>query len=514
MMRWPAYSSSASALPGKLRAAVLLMMVLPLGLVWPAQAQPVPVQEAPAQQAGRLRLGVHLGAAALTAASREPREGTLGPAAGVDLFYHLSPALALGASHHAGAVSESGRLHLSRLLFRIAFGVSRDASSRRPHLYLQAGAHRKAYDASEEAGAGYETGYGASGALGLSWPLSGRLALFQEVGADLSDDVPITLSAGLRLSPFRRRARPGLLGIEGPERLLAGEEARFTVTGRGHRVGEEAGGAYFWDFGDGPAPVAGADTSVHRYDQPGTYTVAVTRRDRSGRAEKQVLVVPGVAAPDGAAPRAAPGRRHERVRVAEIFGRRRLQVGQTENYRVRVEPGAAWPIEYAWDLGDGTRAVGNNVAHRYMQEGRYRVAIRVRNRGGADSLSFTVVVEPPPVAVAEPAVAGEAATKTKQGPSARPAFRPTSLHAFGGIDPSQGGYTWIVQTFLDREQAAAQVRHYRAAGYRADVLIDESGEGSPAYRVALGQFATEQEARAARRALPTDVLSSILTLVY
>ena len=68
----------------------------------------------------------------------------------------------------------------------------------------------------------------------------------------------------------------------------------------------------------------------------------------------------------------------------------------------------------------------------------------------------------------------------------------------------------MIATFLNQALAEKFVQQYRQLGNRAGVLIDTKGLGSTAYRVVLGQFATERDALAARRQLPRDIRSAAI----
>jgi hypothetical protein len=72
------------------------------------------------------------------------------------------------------------------------------------------------------------------------------------------------------------------------------------------------------------------------------------------------------------------------------------------------------------------------------------------------------------------------------------------------VDEDAGGFTWVLRTDLWAERAQDLMLHHRLRGLRADVVVDTTGLGSPAYRVVAGQFATPDEALAARAWLPDE----------
>jgi hypothetical protein len=78
------------------------------------------------------------------------------------------------------------------------------------------------------------------------------------------------------------------------------------------------------------------------------------------------------------------------------------------------------------------------------------------------------------------------------------------------VDEDAGGFTWVLRTDLWAERAQDLMLYHRLRGLRADVVVDTTGPGSPAYRVVAGQFATPDEAFAARAWLPDEASHSWL----
>lgn len=216
----------------------------------------------------------------------------------------------------------------------------------------------------------------------------------------------------------------------------------------------------------------------------------------------------------------------DRPNVVKIHGDRTVEAGVLQNYRAQIVYGARAPLEYFWDFGDGSFAEGNNVAHRFEEPGTYEVTLVTRNGRGTSVERFTITVEPsshPRPATAEAATGddppvtrtssgGAPAAKTRKAapPSRRPARLPGSPAS--GIAWSQGGYTWVVATHLVREGAEADVQRFRNAEYQTGLVIDDSGPGSTAYRVVIGQYATEKAALAARASLPQDIPGGVWLL--
>jgi hypothetical protein len=67
------------------------------------------------------------------------------------------------------------------------------------------------------------------------------------------------------------------------------------------------------------------------------------------------------------------------------------------------------------------------------------------------------------------------------------------------INWDRGGYTWVVETHLDRTEAEHSVQFYRDFSYPVGISVDRLGGGSTAYRIVLGQFGTEGAALRANR---------------
>jgi hypothetical protein len=201
----------------------------------------------------------------------------------------------------------------------------------------------------------------------------------------------------------------------------------------------------------------------------------------------------------------------DRPQIVAIYGPRYSTVGQPENYRVRIKPGAGQPIIYRWSLGDGTLATGNNISHEYARPGRYVVNVTVRNARGHDTGSLKVAVSPerPSEALASDdgrATAGRTTSsfedaRAKEAESPRAATRAGGLWGAGGLDWSRGGYTLLVSTHFTRKKAEEASLRFRSEGFRSGIFVDDEGPGSTAYRVVVGQFETSDPAVSARRNL-------------
>jgi len=139
---------------------------------------------------------------------------------------------------------------------------------------------------------------------------------------------------------LRARDRAGNVAPEGPEAALTAEAGavRYEVHADGRRVAET---------GDERVRLDGLD---HRR----THVFTVVARDGAGNASPSSPRV-GVRPEPGPLPRLA------------VLGPDAVRPGEPLTLRARVEGRAAGPVE--WDLGDGTRARGDRVVHRYAREG-------------------------------------------------------------------------------------------------------------------------------------------------
>ncbi len=198
------------------------------------------------------------------------------------------------------------------------------------------------------------------------------------------------------------------------------------------------------------------------------------------------------------------------VRLVEIIGPQTLTAGMVVHFRARAIEGAAQPVNYRWDLGDGTESIGSLVSHVYSAPGRYTLTVIARNETSADTLQTQVRVLPPVLESVDPEVeAGEEpelerVASTVQTRPVRHSVSQSLLFGSGGISPENGGYTWVLGTDLWPERAQERMRIYRLQGFRADIVEDISGRGSSAHRIVAGQFTTPDEALAARPWLPKE----------
>lgn len=208
-----------------------------------------------------------------------------------------------------------------------------------------------------------------------------------------------------------------------------------------------------------------------------------------------------------------PAPKNQAAEIEEVYGKRTVQAGEQVNFRARLVHGTTREVEYHWDFGDGTRAEGNGVVHRYKKPGQYRLSVSVRNPHGKDTetlmISVTEPATPAPPPVTETRTPPVPATSTA---GARPAAQPKSAPPSpavtrpgvrgGSIDFAQGGYAWRVRSHFELPQAEQEARQYKQAGYRVGLITDDQGPGTTAYRIVIGQFDSVEQALRAKPGLP------------
>ena len=86
------------------------------------------------------------------------------------------------------------------------------------------------------------------------------------------------------------------------------------------------------------------------------------------------------------------------VMVMAIDGPSTLETNQTGTFTATTnDMSASKPVEYRWDFGDGSTAMGMTATHAYSRAGTYTVTFTASNSGSMDSKSMTVTVTNPPV---------------------------------------------------------------------------------------------------------------------
>jgi hypothetical protein len=162
-------------------------------------------------------------------------------------------------------------------------------------------------------------------------------------------------------------------------------------------------------------------------------------------------------------------RRRGAPRIVEVYGPRELSQDDIPTYRVRLAPGAVLPVHYFWDFGQGTAAIGNSVTLDIGAPGDYRLQVVARNQLGADTMVVDVRLLPSPQAPAQRVVVSDKG--------------------------AGGAFAWVVASRLPPERAEAEAQRLRAAGLAAHVHRYAEQDSDVTTFVAVGRYATEEEAR-------------------
>ncbi len=178
------------------------------------------------------------------------------------------------------------------------------------------------------------------------------------------------------------------------------------------------------------------------------------------------------------------------VQIDTIYGSSSIEVDEVDNYRVRISAGAKWPIQYYWDMGDGTLSIGNNIVHKFKRPGNFRVRVWARNSSSVDSTEMIVRVTDQTIPPAEtPVVAARSVTSNNKVQKPRPTrVAAREQEDLGDIEEGQA-FAWVIGTHLEKasaERALQKLRADKIAGVR--ILEDRSGKGVRAYRVTIGNY--------------------------
>ena len=135
---------------------------------------------------------------------------------------------------------------------------------------------------------------------------------------------------------------------------------------------------YRWDFGDGM--VSEEVNPQHSFGSPGNYSITLTITMADGSVSySRGLTVEVSVIPEPIAALVANPRRG----VAPL------------TVRFDSSDSSGLIDSHAWDFGDGVRASGIHVEHRFEQAGSYTVTLRVSGPGGQSTREATIEVLPP-----------------------------------------------------------------------------------------------------------------------
>ncbi len=128
--------------------------------------------------------------------------------------------------------------------------------------------------------------------------------------------------------------------------------------------------------------------------------------------------------------------------------------------------------------------------------------------GGSDSADPAVaetenVTENPVVVSEDPEVDPAGAStipSTSEEPPPQPST-PVATSTAASIDPNSSGYTLIVGSSLSRASAETEMNRFSNLGHPVALLSYPDGDGQARHRIAVGEFATADEADSARQAM-------------
>ena len=195
------------------------------------------------------------------------------------------------------------------------------------------------------------------------------------------------------------------------------------------------------------------------------------------------------------------------VRIDTVYGNRRVYTGDEENYRVRVNERASWPIKYEWILPGGIQTSGNNIIHKFEKFGKYQIDVVVSNRYGKDSARIWVYAVDRDVLLQKTAQRAD----SKVSPKVIRDDAAVEIRVLANDLVVEGTYySWVVETYLNRIKAERALRSYTELGLsNLRVFEDVSGSGSTAFRVVIGKFKTQRRAVTQKNSIERSVRRSV-----
>jgi PKD repeat protein len=196
-----------------------------------------------------------------------------------------------------------------------------------------------------------------------------------------------------KMCPISRDTRtvtvnsPPIVSIKNLPSQCAGKTVFFDASSAIDSDGDPLN--YFWNFGDGSSSQAGAKVS-HRYDQGGNYRVSVVVDDQKGTSCSTATAQTNV--------------RINTPPLADAGPNHACCVNKSASFSAS---GSSDPdsdqLNYAWDFGDGTKTLGENVNHAYTREGSYNVILTVNDQSetvcGKSTDQFVATVKDGPLPV-------------------------------------------------------------------------------------------------------------------
>ncbi|WP_416350892.1 PKD domain-containing protein [Rivularia sp. UHCC 0363] len=160
---------------------------------------------------------------------------------------------------------------------------------------------------------------------------------------------------------------PTITEITGDTVINEGDTANYTATVTD--PGDDKL-TYSWNFGDGSTPKTGENVS-HIFTDDGIYTVTLTVEDGDGGIATETITV----TVNNVAPT-----------ITEITGDTNINEGDIATFKAIANDPGNDKLTYTWDFGDGSTPIqGDNVSHKYLDNGDYTVTLTVTDDDGAST---------------------------------------------------------------------------------------------------------------------------------
>nr|WP_243436148.1 PKD domain-containing protein [Acanthopleuribacter pedis] len=239
-----------------------------------------------------------------------------------------------------------------------------------------------------------------------------------------------------------------------PSQVFADTNTPFSIEG------EDPEGdpiTFSWDFGDGSAPVIGANVN-HRYTETGTFTVTVTLDDGNGGIAtftREVEVLAQNRYPD----------------IQNVSFPSSAVVNTSVTFTAEATDPDGDAITFTWAFGDGATATGAEVNHTYDAIGDYSVRLVVRDRWGyGRSTGGTIRIS---AANANPAFGAVSVPTT--------ALVGESLAMSAVVSDPDGDpltVTWTLGDGNQRQGTAVQHSYSAAGAYIVTIQVSDGRGGS------------------------------------
>lgn len=190
------------------------------------------------------------------------------------------------------------------------------------------------------------------------------------------------------------------------------------------------------------------------------------------------------------------------VKIDSLYGARSVHVGTEQNYRVRISPGAEWPIRYNWVLDGAIDMIGNNVVYIFDTPGIHTLGVEVSNRVSKDFASIQIIVTDPAEIKRQENLLSRLAEPEPVAPVAEEDStiqRPEEKKL-----PDGSYYSWVVESDFNRPSAQITMNEVKKLGFKnVRIYRDSGGSGSVIFRVLVGKYSSSQSAMNAKNKITT-----------